>query len=67
MPLKFQLDDSMALPGGGKISGFKTVNIEARVAKAGRAQSSSGDLFGQLKGIKPGGKNLKLVIDQVQP
>ncbi|MBK8894110.1 MAG: c-type cytochrome biogenesis protein CcmI [Propionivibrio sp.] len=67
LPLKFQLDDSMALPGGGKISGFKTVNIEARVAKAGRAQSSSGDLFGQLKGIKPGGKNLKLVIDQVQP
>lgn len=67
LPLKFQLDDSMALPGGGKISGFKTVSIEARVAKAGRAQSSSGDLFGKLIGVKPGSKHLRLVIDQVQP
>lgn len=67
LPLKFRFDDSMALPGGKKISAFKTVSIEARVAKAGKAQSSSGDLFGSVRGIKPGSKNVKLVIDQVQP
>lgn len=67
LPLKFRFDDSMALPGGKKISGFKTVSVEARVAKAGKAQSSSGDLFGSIKGVKPGSKNIKLVIDQIQP
>jgi cytochrome c-type biogenesis protein CcmH len=67
LPLKFRLDDSMAMPSGQKISGFKTVNIEARVAKAGMAQASSGDLFGIVKDVKTGSKNIKLVIDQVQP
>ncbi len=67
LPLKFRFDDSMALPGGKKISGFRTVSVEARVAKAGKAQSSSGDLFGSIKGVKPGSKNIKLVIDQIQP
>ena len=67
LPLTFRLDDSMALPGGKKISEFKTVNIEARVAKSGQAKVSSGDLIGSLKGVKTGSKNIKLVIDQAQP
>lgn len=67
LPLTFRFDDSMALPGGKTISEFRTVSLEARVAKAGKAQSSSGDLFGSSKGVKPGSKNNKLVIDQVQP
>jgi cytochrome c-type biogenesis protein CcmH len=67
LPLSFNLDDSMGLPGGKKISEFPSVVIEARVAKAGMAQSASGDLFGTLKGVKPGSKVIKLVIDQVQP
>ena len=67
LPLKFSFDDSMALPGGKKISEFKTVSVEARVAKAGQAQSSSGDLFGSLKGVKPGSQNVRVLIDQVEP
>lgn len=67
LPLAFSLDDTMALPGGQKISQFETVTLEARVAKSGKAQSASGDLFGSIKGIKPGSTNIKLVIDQVQP
>ncbi len=67
LPLQFRFDDSMALPGGQKISGFKTVSIEARVAKAGKAQTSSGDLFGSIKGLKPGSRSIKVVIDQIQP
>ena len=67
LPLVFHLDDALALPGGQKISQFKSVNLEARVAKAGKAQSSSGDLFGIVKAVKPGSKGIKLVIDQVQP
>lgn len=67
LPLKFNFDDTMALPGGKKISDYKTVSVEARVAKAGQAQTSSGDLFGSVKAIKPGSRDIKLVIDQVQP
>ena len=67
LPLSFRFDDSMALAGGKKLSDFATVNIEARIVKAGQAQSSSGDLFGTLAGVKPGSQKLRLLIDQVQP
>jgi cytochrome c-type biogenesis protein CcmH len=67
LPLRFRLDDSMSLAGGRKLSEFKTVSIEARVARAGQAQSSSGDLFGVLDGISPGSSDLRLIIDRVQP
>lgn len=67
LPLQFSFDDSMALSGGQKISDLGTISIEARVAKAGKAQSSSGDLFGIVKGVKPGTQGVKVVIDQVQP
>ena len=67
LPLRFRFDDSMALAGGKKISDFKVVSVEARIAKAGKAQSSRGDLFGTLQSVKPGSQNLRLLIDQVQP
>ena len=67
LPFAFRLDDTMALPGGRKISELAQVTIEARIAKAGKAQTSSGDLFGSVKGVTPGSRGIKLVIDQVQP
>lgn len=67
LPLSFRLDDSQALPGGRKISEFSSVRIEARIAKAGKAQASSGDLFTAVSGVKPGKQGLRLSIDQVQP
>ena len=67
LPFSFRLDDSMALPGAQKISDFDAVSVEARIAKSGKAQTASGDLFGTVKSVKPGSKNIKLVIDQVQP
>ena len=67
LPLDFQLDDSTALPGGNKLSSAKSVTVEARIAKAGQAKTSSGDLFGSIKSIQPGRHDINLVIDQVQP
>jgi cytochrome c-type biogenesis protein CcmH len=67
LPLRFHFDDSMALPGGRKLSEFKTVSIEARIAKAGKAQTTSGDLFGSISGVKPGKQVIRLSIDRVQP
>ena len=66
LPFAFRLDDTLALPGGKKISEFATVSIEARIAKAGKAQTLPGDLFGSVKGVTPGSRGVKLVIDQVQ-
>ena len=67
LPLKFSLDDGNSLPGGQKLSGAQSVVLEARITKGGIAQSVSGDLFGTIKGVKPGSKNQRLVIDQIQP
>jgi len=66
LPLHFRFDDSMALGGGRKLSDFKTVGVEARIAKAGMVQSSRGDLR-TLKGVQPGTQNLRLPIDNMQP
>ena len=67
LPLSFAFDDTMALPGGQKISDLPAITVEARVAKSGQAQSASGDLFGSVPGVKPGSQGIKVVIDQVQP
>ena len=67
LPLNFAFDDTMALPGGQKISDLPSITVEARVAKSGQAQSASGDLFGSVSGVKPGSQGIKVVIDQVQP
>ena len=66
LPLTFQLDDSMGLPGGQKLSTAQSVTIEARVAKAGMAQSAPGDLYGVAKGVKPGSDGLQIIINQIQ-
>lgn len=67
LPLRFRLDDAAALPGGRKLSEVPTVVVEARIARAGMAQSSSGDLYGRLTGVRPGSSDLQLVIDQIEP
>ena len=67
LPLKFRFDDSMALKSGQKLSDFKTVRVEARIAKSGQTQAGSGDLYGVLNRVKPGSEGLTLSIDQVVP
>ena len=67
LPFNFRLDDSSSLPGGQKLSDATTVTLEARIARAGMAQSSSGDLFGVLEATQVGRQGVRLVIDQVQP
>lgn len=67
LPLRFRLDDSNALPGGAKLSAVDKVSVEARIARAGEAKSSSGDLYGVLAGVKVGTQDVRLRIDRVQP
>ena len=67
LPFSFRLDDSTGMPGGQKLSEAPAVILEARIAKAGMAQASSGDMFGVVEAAKVGSQGVRLVIDQVQP
>lgn len=67
LPLEFTLDDSLAMSPQTKLSLFKTVHIEARVAKSGEVAAKSGDLTGSIESVKVGTTGLALTIDRVLP
>jgi len=67
LPLKFTLDDSMAMQPQLKLSGFAQVVVVARVSKSGSPMAQAGDLQGTTATITPGTKGLNIVIDTVMP
>jgi cytochrome c-type biogenesis protein CcmH len=66
-PFKFDLDDSMAMAPGMKLSSFPEVMIEARISKAGNAQPQPGDLAGQSATVKPSVSDVGVTISRVLP
>jgi cytochrome c-type biogenesis protein CcmH len=65
-PLKFTLDDSLAMMPERKLSTAGTVMIEVRVSQGGTAASQSGDLKSAPAIVDPhSGKSVHLVIDHV--
>ena len=67
LPLKFTLDDSMAMQPQLKLSGYPKVVVVARVSKSGSPMPQTGDLQGMTSTIKPGTKGLDIVINSVMP
>jgi cytochrome c-type biogenesis protein CcmH len=67
LPVKFHLDDSLAMSPAAKLSNYVDVVIGARVSKAGSATPQSGDLQGTTKPLKVGSAGISVVIDQVVP
>lgn len=67
LPMKFTLDDSMAMQPQLKLSGYDQVVVVARVSKSGTPMAQSGDLQGLTGTVKPGIKGLNIVIDSVMP
>lgn len=67
LPLQFALDDSQAMAPGMTISSFEQVRIEARVSKSGNVQAQPGDLVGASAPVKPGARDVKVVVDKVVP
>ncbi|HEY4998839.1 MAG TPA: c-type cytochrome biogenesis protein CcmI, partial [Usitatibacter sp.] len=67
LPLRFALDDSMAMNPAMRLSGAKAVRIEARISRSGNATPQPGDLLGASAVVKPGARDLQIVIDKVVP
>ena len=67
LPLRFALDDSMAMTPATRISGAQALHIEARISRSGNALPQPGDLVGKSGVIRPGARDVVVVIDKVAP
>jgi hypothetical protein len=65
-PLKFRLDDSLAMLPGKKLSTAGPVTVEARVSQGGITASQAGDLQSAPVSVDPrSGKSVHLIIDHI--
>jgi cytochrome c-type biogenesis protein CcmH len=63
-PVRFRLDDSMAMVPSRRLSQFDRVVVEARISRSGQATPGSGDLFVTSPAMNPSsGQRLALVIN----
>jgi len=67
LPMQFALDDTQAMSPNMKLSGAEQVRIEARVSKSGNAAPQPGDLVGTSAVVKPGARDVNIVVDKVLP
>jgi len=67
LPLRFALDDTMAMSPQWNLSRASDVRIEARVSKSGNAAPQPGDVVGTSAVVKPGARDVRIVIDKVLP
>jgi cytochrome c-type biogenesis protein CcmH len=67
LPMKFALDDSQAMSPAMKLSGAAAVRIEARVSRSGNAMPQAGDIIGTSGVVKPGARDVNIVLDRVVP
>jgi cytochrome c-type biogenesis protein CcmH len=65
LPLKFTLDDSMAMSPAAKLSGSPKVIVGARVSRSGGALAQPGDLQGLSAPVDVGSSGLAIEIGQV--
>jgi cytochrome c-type biogenesis protein CcmH len=65
LPLKFTLDDSMAMSPAAKLSGSPQVIVGARISKSGGALAQPGDLQGLSAPVSLGTGGLIIEISQV--
>jgi cytochrome c-type biogenesis protein CcmH len=65
LPYAFRLDDSMAMTPATPLSSASEVVVEARVSKSGSATPAPGDLRGTSEPVKPGARDVLIVINDV--
>ena len=65
LPLRFTLDDSMAMSPAAKLSGAPKVIVGARISKSGGALAQPGDLQGLSAPVAVGSSGLVIEIGQI--
>ena len=65
LPVKFSLDDSMAMTPAGKLSAATRVVVGARISRSGNAAPQPGDLQGASAPVASSAQGVSVVIDQV--
>lgn len=67
LPMKFALDDSQAMAPGMNLSSATAVRVEARITRSGEVTPRSGDFVGASAVVKPGARDVAVVVDRVIP
>jgi len=67
LPLRFVLNDALAMTPDALISNLHEATLEVRISKSGQAKAEPGDLYSEIQTVKVGTGNLKVVVDQVRP
>jgi len=62
LPIRFTLDDRLAMSPETRLSKVKRVNLSARVSKAGSAMPAKGDFTGQVTAVSIGSQDVSIVI-----
>ncbi len=66
LPMKFTLDDSLAMSPQSLISTAAEVEVEARISRSGQAKAEAGDLISPVQTIKVGARGVTLNVAQVR-
>ena len=67
LPISFTLDDSQAMAPGVNISSAQALRVEARISRSGNATPQPGDLVGTSAVVRPGAREVRVVVDKVLP
>jgi len=67
LPVKFNLDDSMAPTPMAHLSDFPSVIVGARISKSGNPMPQSGDLQGLTDMVQVGSSGVQVTINSVVP
>ena len=65
LPIRFNLNDSMAMSPATALSSQSKVIVGARISKSGNAMPQPGDLSGQTAAVSVGASDLKIEIKEV--
>jgi cytochrome c-type biogenesis protein CcmH len=65
LPLRFALDDSLAMAQGMTVSSQSKIVVTARIAKSGKPQATAGDLQGASKPVANDAAGVEVLIDSV--
>jgi cytochrome c-type biogenesis protein CcmH len=65
-PMKFALNDALAMNPSAPLSQLSEASVEVRISKTGMAKPEAGDLISSAQTIKVGTNNVRLLVDQVR-